>query len=145
MSDVVVDLLPRPTRIHPRPATPRTELACAYAVSRHFLHNPAQPYKTTYIVHHHAHPVVCTAAAEQGQARKQQLEEPLLDMMAPSRACMFALVMALAFLFFSDGAAAARTPGTSSAQRRRQVQSLLRRLNKDPLATIEVCTVYSGQ
>ncbi|XP_066337548.1 protein neprosin-like [Miscanthus floridulus] len=57
--------------------------------------------------------------------------------MAPTRVCLFALVGAVAFLFFLDGAAEARTVGTSSAQRRRQVRSLLRRLNKPPLATIE--------
>ncbi|RLM68877.1 uncharacterized protein C2845_PM17G06240 [Panicum miliaceum] len=49
-----------------------------------------------------------------------------------TRACLVALVVALAFLF-SEGAAA----GTAAAARRRQVRSLLRRLNKAPLVSIQ--------
>ncbi|CAL4990958.1 unnamed protein product [Urochloa decumbens] len=49
-----------------------------------------------------------------------------------TRACLIVLVMALAFLFF-EGAVTGDTDG----QRRRQVQSLLRRLNKPSLASIQ--------
>ncbi|RCV38376.1 hypothetical protein SETIT_8G137200v2 [Setaria italica] len=51
--------------------------------------------------------------------------------MAVTRACLIALVVALAVVAAAGGAA-----GTSE-QRRRQVRSLLKRLNKDPLASIE--------
>ncbi|TVU26696.1 hypothetical protein EJB05_29252, partial [Eragrostis curvula] len=49
--------------------------------------------------------------------------------MAATRAC---LIMALAFLFLHGAAA-----GTAEERRRRQVQSLLRRLNKPPVASIQ--------
>ncbi|XP_066342252.1 protein neprosin-like [Miscanthus floridulus] len=58
--------------------------------------------------------------------------------MAATRAYLVALVVALAFLFLEDAAAAvvAETSGTS-VQRRQQVHSLLRRLNKPHLASFE--------
>ncbi|RCV39621.1 hypothetical protein SETIT_8G238700v2 [Setaria italica] len=52
--------------------------------------------------------------------------------MAVTRACLIALVVALAVVEAAAGAAA----GTSE-QRRRQVRSLLKRLNKNPLASIQ--------
>jgi hypothetical protein len=52
--------------------------------------------------------------------------------MAAPWAWLIALVVALAVV-----TAAAGTAGTSE-QRRRQMRSLLRRLNKDPLASIQV-------
>ncbi|PAN42852.1 hypothetical protein PAHAL_8G192300 [Panicum hallii] len=58
--------------------------------------------------------------------------------MAATRPCLVALVMALAFLSLLEGAAAAVAGSTRrSAQRRRQVRSLLRRTNKAPLASIQ--------
>uniref|UniRef100_K3ZN28 Neprosin PEP catalytic domain-containing protein n=1 Tax=Setaria italica TaxID=4555 RepID=K3ZN28_SETIT len=56
--------------------------------------------------------------------------------MAVTRACLIALVVALAVVAAAGGAA-----GTSE-QRRRQVRSLLKRLNKDPLASIEMRPSY---
>ena len=50
-----------------------------------------------------------------------------------TRACLVVLVVALAFLIMECAAA-----GTAGGQRRRQVQSLLKRLNKPPLASIKV-------
>ena len=59
--------------------------------------------------------------------------------MAAMRTCLVALVVALGFLFLERPAtAAAETTAEMSAERRQEVQSLLRRLNKTPLATIEV-------
>lgn len=49
-----------------------------------------------------------------------------------TRACLVVLVVALAFLIMECAAA-----GTAGGQRRRQVQSLLKRLNKPPLASIK--------
>jgi hypothetical protein len=52
---------------------------------------------------------------------------------------LVALVVALAFLHLEGPAAAAPAPAPATAeQRRREVRSLLRRLNKPPLATIQV-------
>nr|CAB3490572.1 unnamed protein product [Digitaria exilis] len=56
--------------------------------------------------------------------------------MAATRPC-FVLSMALAFLFM-EGAARAAAAGGLPAQQRRQVRSLLRRLNKPPVETIQV-------
>ncbi|KAF8645037.1 hypothetical protein HU200_066242 [Digitaria exilis] len=55
--------------------------------------------------------------------------------MAATRPC-FVLGMALAFLFM-EGAARAAAAGGLPAQQRRQVRSLLRRLNKPPVETIQ--------
>ncbi|CAD6252406.1 unnamed protein product [Miscanthus lutarioriparius] len=58
--------------------------------------------------------------------------------MAAMRTCLVALVVALGFLFLERPAtAAAETTAEMSAERRQEVQSLLRRLNKTPLATIQ--------
>uniref|UniRef100_K3ZNU6 Neprosin PEP catalytic domain-containing protein n=1 Tax=Setaria italica TaxID=4555 RepID=K3ZNU6_SETIT len=57
--------------------------------------------------------------------------------MAVTRACLIALVVALAVVEAAAGAAA----GTSE-QRRRQVRSLLKRLNKNPLASIQMHPSY---
>jgi hypothetical protein len=51
---------------------------------------------------------------------------------------LVALVVALAFLHLEGPAAAAPAPATAEPRRRREVRSLLRRLNKPPLATIQV-------
>jgi hypothetical protein len=61
--------------------------------------------------------------------------------MAAIRTCLVALVVALGFVFLESpttAAAAAETAARMSAEQRQEVQSLLRRLNKTPLATIEV-------
>jgi hypothetical protein len=60
---------------------------------------------------------------------------------ATTRVCLVALVVALAFLFLLDGGVHAAS--SAAAQRRRQVRSLLRRLNKPAVATIEVCVCIS--
>ncbi|KAI4986778.1 hypothetical protein ZWY2020_019408 [Hordeum vulgare] len=57
--------------------------------------------------------------------------------MAATRACLVALVVALTFVFLEGLAAAASANPEGKAQRRREVRSLLRRLNKPPLATIQ--------
>ncbi|XP_044949932.1 uncharacterized protein LOC123399598 [Hordeum vulgare subsp. vulgare] len=57
--------------------------------------------------------------------------------MAATRACLVALVMALTFLFMEDRVTAARMSARSLVQRRREVRSLLRRINKPPVATIQ--------
>jgi len=49
--------------------------------------------------------------------------------------CLLTLVVALTFLLLEGPAAAAAAPAT--AERQREVQNLLKRLNKPPLATIE--------
>lgn len=54
---------------------------------------------------------------------------------ARTRVCLVALVVALAFLFLLDGGVHAAS--SAAEQRRRQVRSLLRRLNKPAVATIE--------
>lgn len=56
--------------------------------------------------------------------------------MAALPTCLVALVVALGFLFVRQGSAARTTAGVSVEQRQ-EVESLLRRLNKPPLATIE--------
>jgi hypothetical protein len=53
------------------------------------------------------------------------------------------VVVALAFVFLEGAAAAPGTDGRSPSVQRRQVQSLLRRLNKTPAASIEV--LYIGR
>jgi hypothetical protein len=61
--------------------------------------------------------------------------------MAAIGTCLVALVVALGFVFLESpttAAAAAETAARMSAEQRQEVQSLLRRLNKTPLATIEV-------
>ncbi|CAM0878670.1 unnamed protein product [Alopecurus aequalis] len=58
-------------------------------------------------------------------------------MAATSRAILVALLVALAFLFSERAGAATAETAWRSAQRRRQVRSLLKRLNKPPLASIE--------
>ena len=59
--------------------------------------------------------------------------------MAATRTCLVALVVSLGFLFLERPAtAAAETTAGMPAEWRQEVQSLLRRLNKTPLATIEV-------
>jgi hypothetical protein len=60
---------------------------------------------------------------------------------ARTRVCLVALVVALAFLFLLDGGVHAAS--SAAEQRRRQVRSLLRRLNKPAVATIEVCISLS--
>ncbi|XP_048572964.1 uncharacterized protein LOC125553211 [Triticum urartu] len=57
--------------------------------------------------------------------------------MAATRACLVVLVVALTFLCLDGRAAAAPATAGSLAQRRQEVQSLLRRLNKPALATIQ--------
>ena len=57
--------------------------------------------------------------------------------MAALPTCLVALVVALGFLFVRQCSAARTTAGVSVEQRQ-EVESLLRRLNKPPLATIEV-------
>jgi len=61
--------------------------------------------------------------------------------MAAMRTCLVAIVVALGFLFLEKPAvtaAASETTTGMSAEQRQEVESLLRRLNKTPLATIEV-------
>ncbi|KAJ1277119.1 hypothetical protein BS78_05G270100 [Paspalum vaginatum] len=61
-------------------------------------------------------------------------------MASPARACLVAVFLALTLLFLElEGSAAAATASARirSVQERRQVQSLLRKLNKPPLATIQ--------
>ncbi|KAM3280344.1 hypothetical protein ACQJBY_047246 [Aegilops geniculata] len=57
--------------------------------------------------------------------------------MAAMRACLVALVVALTFLLLEGRAATTPATEGSFAHRRREVRSLLRRLNKPPLATIQ--------
>ncbi|XP_048573942.1 uncharacterized protein LOC125554424 [Triticum urartu] len=58
--------------------------------------------------------------------------------MAVTRACLVALVVALTFLFMEGRATAARKMSAGNlVQRRREVGSLLRRLNKPPVASIQ--------
>uniref|UniRef100_A0A8R7Q796 Neprosin PEP catalytic domain-containing protein n=1 Tax=Triticum urartu TaxID=4572 RepID=A0A8R7Q796_TRIUA len=57
--------------------------------------------------------------------------------MAATRACLVALVVALTFVFLEGLAAAAPATPESTAQRQREVRSLLRRLNKPPVASIQ--------
>jgi hypothetical protein len=58
------------------------------------------------------------------------------------RVCLVALVLTLAVVVVGAAAAAAAgTAETSSEQRRRQVRSLLKRLNKEPVASIQVLLV----
>ncbi|WVZ49342.1 hypothetical protein U9M48_000710 [Paspalum notatum var. saurae] len=66
-------------------------------------------------------------------------------MASPAGACLVAVVLALTVLFLEleEGSAAAGTSGRiRSVQERRQVQSLLRKLNKPPLATIQMQPSY---
>jgi hypothetical protein len=56
------------------------------------------------------------------------------------RVCLVALVLTLAVVVVG-AAAAAGTAETSSEQRQRQVRSLLKRLNKEPVASIQVLLV----
>ncbi|VAI40434.1 unnamed protein product [Triticum turgidum subsp. durum] len=58
--------------------------------------------------------------------------------MAAARACLVALVVALTFLFLEGRPTAARKMSAGNlVQRRREVRSLLRRLNKPPVASIQ--------
>ncbi|OEL15080.1 hypothetical protein BAE44_0023901 [Dichanthelium oligosanthes] len=63
-------------------------------------------------------------------------------MSAMTRTSMAALVVALAFLFLLEGAATAGTAVGEPVRRLRQARSLLRRLNKAPLASIEMRPSY---
>ncbi|KAM3280334.1 hypothetical protein ACQJBY_047237 [Aegilops geniculata] len=57
--------------------------------------------------------------------------------MAATRACLVALVVALTFLFMEGRATAARMSAGNLVRRRWEVRSLLRRLNKPPVASIQ--------
>ncbi|XP_037424609.1 uncharacterized protein LOC119289377 isoform X2 [Triticum dicoccoides] len=57
--------------------------------------------------------------------------------MAATRACLLALVVALTFVFMEGRMTAAPSSAGSLVQRRREVRSLLRRLNKPPVASIQ--------
>ncbi|CAO2146972.1 unnamed protein product [Urochloa humidicola] len=58
-------------------------------------------------------------------------------MAATMRAFLVTLVIALTFLFSEGARAAAAESGWRSAQHRREVQSLLKRINKPPVASIQ--------
>jgi hypothetical protein len=60
--------------------------------------------------------------------------------MAAMRTCLVAIVVALGFLFLEKPTVTAAVSETTApmSERQQEVESLLRRLNKTPLATIEV-------
>ena len=111
------------------PATPRT---CQH-LSKHFRHHHHHLYKRAYKKN--------SFGADKIKTGRCKLDRLLLPFrrrsMAATRACLVALVMALAFLSLLESAAAAGSAGRS-ALRRRQVRSLLRRINKAPLVSIQV-------
>uniref|UniRef100_A0A453MJJ5 Neprosin activation peptide domain-containing protein n=1 Tax=Aegilops tauschii subsp. strangulata TaxID=200361 RepID=A0A453MJJ5_AEGTS len=63
--------------------------------------------------------------------------------MAATRACLVALVVALTFLFMEGRVTAEPTSAGSLVQRRREMGSLLRRLNKPPIASIQMRPSYN--
>jgi len=115
------------------PATPRT---CQH-LSKHFRHHKF----IIIIIYISVRIKKNSFGADKIKTSRCKLDRLLLPFrrrsMAATRACLVALVMALAFLSLLEGAAAAGSAGRS-ALRRRQVRSLLRRINKAPLVSIQV-------
>ena len=113
------------------PATPRT---CQH-LSKHFRH-----HQFIIIIYISVRIKKNSFGADKIKTGRCKLDRLLLPFrrrsMAATRACLVALVMALAFLSLLEGAAAG-SAGRSALQRR-QVRSLLRRINKAPPVSIQV-------